>query len=85
MQPTAAPVPYAAGAVLCVLLCPPVGAQGQPHAQAGARRAPRIWADHALKDWAIPVTGVNARPRFYSEAEYLGGNGNATRIQSQTR
>ena len=32
--------------------------------------APRLWTDDALKNWAVPVVGVNATPRFYSEAEY---------------
>jgi hypothetical protein len=40
-------------------------------AQAPVRtRAPRLWTDEALKGWALPITGVNATPRFYSEAEY---------------
>src|SRR5215467_15558029 len=33
-------------------------------------QAPRIWSDEALRDWPNVVTGVNARPRLYSEAEY---------------
>ena len=33
-------------------------------------KAPRLWTDDALKEWALPVTGVNAAPTFYTEAEY---------------
>jgi hypothetical protein len=33
-------------------------------------RAPRIWIDSALADWATPVAGLNVRPKHYSEAEY---------------
>src|SRR5215216_2064025 len=32
--------------------------------------APKIWDEKALATWALPVTGVNATPTFYSEAEY---------------
>ncbi len=38
--------------------------------QRGAHRTPRLWTDEALKGWALPVSGVNATPNFYSEAEY---------------
>jgi|SoiMethySBSTD1v2_1073268.scaffolds.fasta_scaffold14970_5 hypothetical protein len=33
-------------------------------------RAPRIWNDADLADWATPVAGPNVRPAHYSEAEY---------------
>jgi len=33
-------------------------------------RAPRLWTDSALADWALPIAGVNATPNFYSEQEY---------------
>jgi hypothetical protein len=33
-------------------------------------RAPRLWTDDALATWALPITGVNATPKFYTEAEY---------------
>jgi hypothetical protein len=36
----------------------------------GRTRAPRLWTDAALAGWALPIAGVNATPRFYSEAEY---------------
>jgi hypothetical protein len=40
-------------------------------AQAPERtRAPRLWTDEALASWALPIAGVNATPRFYTEAEY---------------
>jgi mono/diheme cytochrome c family protein len=37
---------------------------------ADALRAPRIWDDAALADWATPVAGLNVRPGNYSSAEY---------------
>jgi hypothetical protein len=45
---------------------------GRPYAQhmPARTRAPRLWTDQALAGWALPVAGVNAIPRFYSEAEY---------------
>jgi hypothetical protein len=33
-------------------------------------RVPRLWTDEALKGWALPIAGVNAAPRFYTETEY---------------
>jgi len=36
----------------------------------GRTRAPRLWTDAALADWALPIAGVNATPNFYSEQEY---------------
>lgn len=33
-------------------------------------RAPRLWTDAALEGWALPLAGVDATPRFYTEAEY---------------
>jgi mono/diheme cytochrome c family protein len=32
--------------------------------------APRIWTDAALREWAGPVLGINARPGHFSENEY---------------
>jgi hypothetical protein len=37
---------------------------------ADALRAPRIWDDAALAEWATPVAGLNVRPGHYSSAEY---------------
>ena len=31
---------------------------------------PRLWTDKALAGWPLPIAGVNATPKFYSEAEY---------------
>ena len=31
---------------------------------------PRLWTDEALAGWALPVAGVKATPKFYTEAEY---------------
>ncbi len=31
---------------------------------------PRLWTDVALAGWALPVAGVKATPKFYTEAEY---------------
>src|SRR5262245_50720739 len=42
-------------------------AQTQP---GGRITAPKIWNDKDLATWALPVTGVNATPNFYTEAEY---------------
>ena len=33
-------------------------------------RAPRIWDDAALADWATPVATLNVRPAHYSSSEY---------------
>ena len=32
--------------------------------------APRLWTDVALAGWALPVAGVRATPKYYTEAEY---------------
>jgi hypothetical protein len=46
-------------------------AVAQVFGQAPARtRAPRLWTDSALADWALPIAGVNAIPNFYTEQEY---------------
>jgi hypothetical protein len=39
-------------------------------ALARIQSVPRIWNDDALKDWATPVAGLNARPGHFSEAEF---------------
>jgi mono/diheme cytochrome c family protein len=31
---------------------------------------PRLWTDEALAGWALPIAGVKAAPKFYTEAEY---------------
>ena len=31
---------------------------------------PRLWTDKALAGWALPIAGVKAAPKFYTEAEY---------------
>ena len=33
-------------------------------------RAPRIWEDRSLADWATPVASLNVRPAHFSAAEY---------------
>ena len=33
-------------------------------------RAPRIWTEEALRDWANPVAGINLRPKHLSEADF---------------
>ena len=38
--------------------------------QAAPTSVPRLWTDRALSTWALPVAGVNAAPKFYTEAEY---------------
>ena len=44
---------------------------------AAQRAAPtpvaRLWTDHALSTWALPIAGVKAAPKFYTEAEYYAG------------
>ena len=32
--------------------------------------APRLWTAEALAGWALPIAGVNATPKYYTEAEY---------------
>jgi len=40
-------------------------------AQSPARIAvPRLWTDEALAGWPLPIAGVKAAPKFYTEAEY---------------
>jgi hypothetical protein len=31
--------------------------------------APRLWTDEALAGWALPVAGVRATPKYYTESE----------------
>ena len=31
---------------------------------------PRLWTADALAGWALPIAGVNATPKYYTEAEY---------------
>ena len=39
--------------------------------QSPARGAvPRLWTDEALAGWALPIAGVKATPKYYTEAEY---------------
>src|SRR5262249_52022060 len=33
-------------------------------------RAPRIWADQTLEDWATPIAALGIRPSHYTAAEY---------------
>ena len=33
-------------------------------------RAPRIWNDQSLADWALPIASLNVRPAHFSVAEY---------------
>src|SRR6476660_5883773 len=49
---------------LCLAIAAVAASEDKP------TKAPRIWSDEALRDWPNVVTGVNARPRLYSEAEY---------------
>ena len=51
-----------AGAIAAVT---PLAAQ--PPARTGM---PRLWTGEALAGWALPVAGVKATPKFYTEAEY---------------
>jgi hypothetical protein len=45
----------------------------------GPARAPRIWDDAALADWATPVATLNVRPAHYSSAEYYSVPGDNLR------
>ncbi len=47
-----------------------VGVASALAADGDKNKAPKIWDENALKDWATPITGVNARPNHYTEAEY---------------
>ena len=31
---------------------------------------PRLWTNEALAGWALPIAGLKATPKFYTEAEY---------------
>jgi hypothetical protein len=42
-------------------------------------RAPRIWDDAALADWATPIAGLNLRPAHHSSAEYYSVPGDNLR------
>jgi hypothetical protein len=33
---------------------------------------PKVWDDAALRDWATPLAGLNARPTHVSSKEYYG-------------
>src|SRR4029453_1574892 len=40
-------------------------------AQLPARTSvPRLWTNEALAGWALPIAGVKATPKYYTEAEY---------------
>src|SRR5262245_17198327 len=44
---------------------------GYPTAQqAQSSRTPPLWTDEALRTWPLPVAGVQATPKFFSQAEY---------------
>lgn len=42
-------------------------------------RAPKIWDDAKLADWATPVAGLNVKPAHYSSAEYYAVPGDNLR------
>ena len=50
---------------LAIALVTPLAAQ-----RATPTRVPRLWTDRALSTWALPIAGVKATPKFYTEAEY---------------
>ena len=50
---------------LAIAVVTPLAAQ-----RAAPTRVPRLWTDRALSTWALPIAGVNAAPKFYTEAEY---------------
>jgi hypothetical protein len=53
------------------LRCWPRAGVASLAAQLPARTGvPRLWTDEALAGWALPVAGVKAAPKFYTEAEY---------------
>lgn len=33
-------------------------------------RAPRIWTEESLRDWANPIAGINLRPKHLSEGDF---------------
>jgi hypothetical protein len=39
---------------------------------AQSTRAPRVWEDAALAEWATPIASLGVRPSHYSSAEYYG-------------
>ena len=50
---------------LAIAVATPLAAQ-----RAAPTPVPRLWTDRALATWALPVAGVKATPKFYTEAEY---------------
>ena len=69
------------GVVACLLVAGAWLAPGQPKRPArasSARRSsqrwnphiPKVWDDAALRDWATPLAGLNARPTHLSAREY---------------
>jgi mono/diheme cytochrome c family protein len=50
---------------LAIAVAASLGAQ-----RAAPTRVPRLWTDRALSTWALPIAGVKASPKFYTEAEY---------------
>src|SRR5690242_832080 len=58
---------------LCVLsLAIPSVAQKRSAGEMDSRlrRAPRIWTEEALRDWANPIAGIDLRPKHLSEADF---------------
>jgi hypothetical protein len=49
-----------------------LGAQQKPSVSGSGQLtpAPRIWSEEKLRDWFIPVAGINAPPNHYSETEF---------------
>lgn len=56
---------------LTILVVPLAAQNGAPvSADRALTRAPKIWTDEKLRDWATPLAGINARPNHHSEAEF---------------
>ena len=42
-------------------------------------KAPKIWDDKALEDWATPIAALGVRPGHFSSAEYYAAPGDNLR------
>ena len=58
------------GVAACLLVAGAWLAPAQPKSQRWNPNIPKVWDDAALRDWATPLAGLNARPTHLSPREY---------------
>ena len=58
------------GVAACLLVAGAWLATAQTKAQRWNPIIPKVWDDAALRDWATPLAGLNARPTHLSAREY---------------